>query len=68
MTACLLVIGAFYAKYGAVERGAVELHSTMGQWVVVVLIYVFTANFSWSWAVVSSGSWFSQNFRVFKRC
>ena len=53
MTACLLIIGSLYAKYGVVTGGMVELRSTMGQWAVVVLIYVFAANFSWSWAVVS---------------
>ncbi len=53
MTACLLIIGALYAKYGVVRNNAVELHSSAGQWAVVVLIYIFTANFSWSWAVVS---------------
>lgn len=53
MTACLLIIGALYAKYGVVRNDAVELRSSAGQWAVVVLIYIFTANFSWSWAVVS---------------
>lgn len=53
MAACLLLVGALYARYGVIRNNAVELRSSAGQWVVVVLIYIFTANFSWSWAVVS---------------
>ncbi|KAL8784873.1 MAG: hypothetical protein Q9195_008866 [Heterodermia aff. obscurata] len=52
MAVCLLVIGSLYAKFGDVEDGKVVMKSKAGQWVVAVMIYVFTANFSWSWAVV----------------
>ncbi|GAP90668.1 putative general substrate transporter [Rosellinia necatrix] len=52
MSACLIIIGSLYAKFG--ERGATEitLRSTTAQWFVIVLTYIFVANFSWSWAVV----------------
>ena len=52
MAVCLLVLGSLYAKFGDVEDGQVVMKSKVGQWVVAVMIYVFTANFSWSWAVV----------------
>lgn len=53
---CFIVIGALYAKYGIPIDGAVLLQSRAAQWVVVMLIYVFVANFSWSWAIVSFSS------------
>ncbi|KAF2498548.1 sugar transporter [Lophium mytilinum] len=49
---CFIVIGSLYAKYGSVQDGGVVLSSKPAQWTVIVLIYVFSANFSWSWAVV----------------
>ncbi|KAL9024426.1 MAG: hypothetical protein Q9196_006527, partial [Gyalolechia fulgens] len=52
MAVCLLVIGALYARYGTKTEGAVLMESHKAQWAVIVLIYLFTANFSWSWAVV----------------
>ncbi|KAL8733197.1 MAG: hypothetical protein Q9166_002214 [cf. Caloplaca sp. 2 TL-2023] len=52
MAACLSVIGSLYARFGEVEEGVVVMKSRVGQWVVAVMIYLFTANFSWSWAVV----------------
>ena len=56
MAVCLLVIGALYARYGVVTKGAVLMESHKAQWAVIVLIYLFTANFSWSWAVVGYSS------------
>lgn len=53
MALCFILIGSLYAKYSTVTDGAVLLHSSIAQWVVIVLIYIFVANFSWSWAVVS---------------
>ncbi|EAW18423.1 sugar transporter [Aspergillus fischeri NRRL 181] len=43
---------SLYARYGHSTADSVILTSTAAQWVVIVLIYVFVANFSWSWAVV----------------
>lgn len=54
MAICFIIIGSLYARYGRVESNEVTLGSGSAQWVVIVLIYVFVANFSWSWAVVSS--------------
>ena len=54
VTVCLLVIGALYQRFGYIENGDVKLSSTAAQWAVIVLIYLFAANFSWSWGVVSS--------------
>lgn len=56
MAVCLLMIGALYARYGVVTRGAVVMDSHKARWAVIVLIYLFTANFSWSWAVVGYSS------------
>jgi hypothetical protein len=56
MSACFIVIGSLYAKFGSVEDGGVVLNSKTAQWVVIVMIYLFAANFSWSWAVVSSST------------
>ncbi|KAL4952345.1 general substrate transporter [Aspergillus filifer] len=52
MSICFIVIGSLYARYGRVESGEVALRSKPAQWVVIVLIYIFVANYSWSWAVV----------------
>ncbi|KAL4926814.1 sugar porter family MFS transporter [Aspergillus undulatus] len=52
MAICFIVIGSLYARYGRVESNEVTLGSGSAQWVVIVLIYIFVANFSWSWAVV----------------
>jgi Sugar (and other) transporter len=53
MAACLITIGSLYVKYGVSENGKVTLRSNIAQWVIIVLIYAFVANFSWSWATVS---------------
>lgn len=53
MAICFIVIGSLYARYGHTVSDEVALASDSAQWVVIVLIYVFVANFSWSWAVVS---------------
>ncbi|OJJ03342.1 hypothetical protein ASPVEDRAFT_194904 [Aspergillus versicolor CBS 583.65] len=52
MAICFIIIGSLYARYGRVQSNEVTLGSSSAQWVVIVLIYVFVANFSWSWAVV----------------
>ncbi|KAL2868585.1 putative MFS sugar transporter [Aspergillus lucknowensis] len=52
MAVCFIVIGSLYAKYGHTVSDEVTLASDSAQWVVIVLIYIFVANFSWSWAVV----------------
>ncbi|KAL4934977.1 hypothetical protein BDV06DRAFT_229253 [Aspergillus oleicola] len=52
MAICFIVIGSLYARFGRVESNEVTLRSKAAQWVVIVLIYIFVANFSWSWAVV----------------
>ncbi|KAL4990972.1 general substrate transporter [Aspergillus falconensis] len=52
MAICFIVIGSLYARFGRTEGDEVVLGSDSAQWVVIVLIYVFVANFSWSWAVV----------------
>ncbi|KAI9373266.1 general substrate transporter [Aspergillus egyptiacus] len=54
MASCFLVIGSLYARYGRTTSDEVMLVSDTAQWVVIVLIYVFVANFSWSWAVDST--------------
>lgn len=56
MTICFIVIGSLYARFGRTEGREVVLASDSAQWVVIVLIYIFVANFSWSWAVVSLSS------------
>lgn len=53
MSACLIVIGSLYARFGVRTETEVKLQSTVAQWFVIVLTYIFVANFSWSWAVVS---------------
>ncbi|KAL5343446.1 general substrate transporter [Aspergillus crustosus] len=52
MALCFIIIGSLYARYGRAEGNEVTLASESAQWVVIVLIYIFVANFSWSWAVV----------------
>ncbi|KAL3436551.1 general substrate transporter [Aspergillus tetrazonus] len=52
MAICFIVIGSLYARFGRNEGREVVLASDSAQWVVIVLIYIFVANFSWSWAVV----------------
>ncbi|CEL02890.1 Putative Sugar transporter [Aspergillus calidoustus] len=52
MAVCFLIIGSLYARYGHTTSDEVRLDSDSAQWVVIVLIYIFVANFSWSWAVV----------------
>ena len=48
----LIITGSLYATYGFVTESGVQMRSTQAQWVVVVMIYIFVANFAWSWAVV----------------
>ncbi|KAF7158586.1 hypothetical protein CNMCM5623_003646 [Aspergillus felis] len=52
MAISFIVTGSLYARFGHSTADSVILTSTAAQWVVIVLIYVFVANFSWSWAVV----------------
>ncbi|RYC80013.1 hypothetical protein BFJ63_vAg17103 [Fusarium oxysporum f. sp. narcissi] len=52
MSVCFISIGSLYARFGLRDGNEVKLQSTAAQWVVIVLAYVFVANFSWSWAVV----------------
>jgi hypothetical protein len=54
MALCFIIIGSLYARYGRTEANEVTLTSDLAQWAVIVLIYVFVANFSWSWAVVGA--------------
>jgi len=53
MTSCFFVIGSLYALFGTRTQSGVLLESEAAKWVVVVLTYIFVANFSWSWGVVS---------------
>ncbi|KAL2802210.1 general substrate transporter [Aspergillus granulosus] len=52
MAACFIIIGSLYAQYGHRTSDEVRLDSKSAQWVMIVLVYIFVANFSWSWAVV----------------
>ncbi|KAL2822143.1 general substrate transporter [Aspergillus cavernicola] len=52
MAVCFIIIGSLYARYGHTTWDEVTLASNSAQWAVIVLIYIFVANFSWSWAVV----------------
>ncbi|KAL3442082.1 general substrate transporter [Aspergillus insuetus] len=52
MAVCFIMIGSLYARYGHTASDEVHLDSVSAQWVVIVMIYIFVANFSWSWAVV----------------
>jgi hypothetical protein len=49
---CFMAIGALYAIYGGKADGQVYLSGKGPQWAVIILIYMFVASFSWSWAVV----------------
>ncbi|KAG1749038.1 general substrate transporter [Suillus paluster] len=49
---CFMAIGALYATYGGKANGEVYLSGKGPQWAVIILIYMFVASFSWSWAVV----------------
>lgn len=53
MSLCFIVIGSLYARFGQTKAKEVTLGSDSAQWGVIVLIYIYVANFSWSWAVVS---------------
>ncbi|KAJ8594663.1 general substrate transporter [Rhizopogon salebrosus TDB-379] len=52
ITACFMAIGALYATHGGKADGEVYLTGKGSQWAVIVLIYMFAANFAWSWGVV----------------
>lgn len=52
IASCFLAIGSIYAVHGGKANGEVYLNGKSSQWAVIVLIYVFVANFAWSWAVV----------------
>ncbi|EGN96092.1 hypothetical protein SERLA73DRAFT_185629 [Serpula lacrymans var. lacrymans S7.3] len=52
MVACFMGVGALYASHGGKVDGDVYLEGKGPQWAVIILIYLFVANFSWSWAVV----------------
>ncbi|KAL4763848.1 general substrate transporter [Aspergillus foveolatus] len=52
MAICFIVIGSLYAGFGRTEGNEVVLASDSAGWVVIVLIYIFVADFSWSWPVV----------------
>lgn len=53
MAICFIVTGGLYARFGVKRDGGIFLQSKAAQWVVTILTYLFVANFSWSWAVVS---------------
>lgn len=53
MAACFTIIGSLYASHSVIIDGVTQLHPKSLQWFVMVLIYLFVANFSWSWATVS---------------
>ncbi|KIJ64654.1 hypothetical protein HYDPIDRAFT_154421 [Hydnomerulius pinastri MD-312] len=52
IASCFLAIGSLYAAHGGKADGEVYLSGKGPQWAVIILIYMFVANFSWSWAVV----------------
>lgn len=52
IASCFLAIGSIYAIYGGKANGEVYLNGKASQWAVIVLIYMFVANFAWSWAMV----------------
>lgn len=54
IASCFLAIGSIYAAHGGKANGEIYLNGKQSQWAVVILIYIFVANFAWSWAVVSS--------------
>ncbi|KAG2061236.1 general substrate transporter [Suillus hirtellus] len=49
---CFIAIGTLYAIYGGKADGQVHLSGKGPQWAVIILIYIFVASFSCSWAVV----------------
>ena len=49
-----VIIGSIYAAVGRFEKGTPKLPNKASQWVVIVLIYFFVANYAWSWASVRS--------------
>jgi hypothetical protein len=53
IASCFLAIGSIYAAHGGKANGEVYLNGKPSQWAVIILIYIFVANFAWSWAVVS---------------
>lgn len=59
MASCFLAIGSIYAAQGGKANGEVHLNGKPSQWAVIILIYMFVANFAWSWAVVSSQDYFA---------
>ncbi|KAF9220874.1 general substrate transporter [Gyrodon lividus] len=52
IASCFLVIGSLYAAHGGKVDGEVYLNGRASQWAVIIFIYMFVANFAWSWAVV----------------
>lgn len=60
MSSCFLIIGSMFAAYGRTlptqgehEQLQVVLTNDAARWTVVILIYVFVAAFSLTWAVVT---------------
>ncbi|KAF8120587.1 general substrate transporter [Boletus edulis] len=53
IASCFLAIGSIYAAHGGKANGEVYLNGKPAQWAVIILIYIFIANFAWSWAVVT---------------
>ena len=53
MGSCFVIIGALYQHFGTIIDGAPLIRQKAVQWIVVVFIYLFVANFAWSWSVVS---------------
>lgn len=54
MAVCFIVIGSLYVRFGTHTSDGVTLSSHSARWAVIVLIFIFVANFSWSWAVVGA--------------
>ncbi|KAI9568586.1 general substrate transporter [Boletus coccyginus] len=52
IASCFLAIGSIYAAHGGKANGEIYLNGKQSHWAVVILIYIFVANFAWSWAVV----------------
>lgn len=50
-----LLFGSLYGQIGVIVYGAPLLRQKAVQWLVNMLIYLFVANFAWSWVVV--GLW-----------
>lgn len=53
MAMCFLIIGTLFAAYGIKDGDQVLLTNSAAKYSVVVLIYIFIALFSVTWAVVS---------------